>query len=128
MKLYPIEVTNSGNWGKFAVGRFGPPEWAWTSQVDTESKGPLLSHLGWAVSALWVLDLQTGEGALFTPPGSARADLNKHRIWVCPMFEPFLEWLYEQDLTDLSKLPALVELSDAPFGLYGHRRPGPDLS
>jgi hypothetical protein len=45
---------------------------------------------------------------------------------VCPLFEPFLEWLYEQDLTDLSTLPRRVELPDAEFSFTGYRRPGPD--
>ena len=65
-------------------------------------------------------------GAVFAPGGSPSHDLQKHRIWVCPMYEPFLNWLYKQDLTDLDKLPAMVNLKDAEFVLYGHRRPGPE--
>jgi hypothetical protein len=41
------------------------------------------------------------------------------------MFGPFLEWLYKQDLTDLSALPAVVELPEAEFAFCGYRRPGP---
>lgn len=76
---------------------------------------------------MWVLDLQTGEGAFFRPGGYAAADLEKHRVWVCPLFEPFLEWLYRQDLTDLGQLPRLVELPDAEFAMRGYRRAGPDV-
>jgi hypothetical protein len=38
------------------------------------------------------------------------------------MFEPFLTWLYAQDLSDLQALPDYVELPDAPFALAGYRR------
>jgi hypothetical protein len=125
-----IEVTQGAergfNWGKFLLGRFDH-EWMHPSAVGEDSRRPLLYQCGWtrATGHLWVLDLQTGEGAFFRPGGSAHADLEKHRIWVCPMFEPFLEWLYAQDLSDLRALPPLVELPDAPAALSGYRRPGP---
>src|SRR6266702_1985984 len=56
--------------------------------------------------------LRTGEGAFFRVhrQGVASADLDKHQIWVCPMFEPFLNWLYKQDVSDLDQLPSLVDL------------------
>jgi len=56
--------------------------------------------------------------------GVASADLNKHQIWVCPMFEPFLNWLYKQDVSDLDQLPSLVDLGDVPTALFGYRRKG----
>ena len=84
----------------------------------------LLRMCGWSDQHLWVCDLQTGEGAFFRPGGLAGADLAKRQIWVCPMFEPFLTWLYQQDLTDLKALPDYVELPDAPFGRSGYRRRG----
>ena len=118
-----IEATNIAvggpNWGKFLVGRFDN-EWEYQSRID---RGTLLSRIGWAKNVIMVFDLQTGEGALFRPGGLASADLNKHRIWVCPMFEPFLAWLYKQDLTDLQALPAIVELDD-PGSFQGYRREG----
>ena len=128
MELFAFEVTNgpATNWGKFAVGRPGNQEWGWRSRVDEESHRPLLGQLGWSPKHLWVWDLQTGEGAMFRHGGYAPADLEKHRIWVCPMFEPFLVWLYQQDVSDLSKLPKVINLPDAPFAVYGYRRPGPD--
>lgn len=87
---------------------------------------PLLAQLGWGPEHLWVLDLQTGEGAYFRPGGYAKADLDRHKIWVCPMFEPFLTWLYKQDLSDLDALPAGVELTEdeAPSAMHGYRRGG----
>lgn len=139
MKLHLFEATNGGNWGKFAVGRFEEDEYAWRSRVDTRplvlsdgddtfeidrSGVPLLNAIGWNRKTVWVLDLQTREGAVFFPGGFARADLQKHRIWVCPLYEPFLEWLYQQDLTDLGALPSLVELPDAPLHIWGYRRLG----
>jgi hypothetical protein len=119
-----IDATNGKlNWGKFMLGRFTPEEWARRSTVDG---GPMLGGRGWDRRHLLVLDLQTGEGAVFSPGGSARADLNKHKIWVCPLYEPFLTWLYKQDLADLSALPDEVSftLAEAPFAMAGYRREG----
>lgn len=111
-----------GNHGKFLLAR---PDSEWERRSAVEGGAvPLLHRVGWGVHHLWVLDLQTGEGACFRPGGSAKADLDKHRIWVCPLFEPFLVWLYRQDLTDLDALPDLVELPDAPFAFQGYRRDG----
>lgn len=125
-----IEATNveAGgiNYGKFLLGR-PDVEWARRSGVPGPEERlrptPLLGLLGWAPQHLWVLDLQTGEGAFFLPGGLASADLDKHKIWVCPLFEPFLAWLYTQDLGDLGALPDVVAL-DAPSALYGYRRKG----
>lgn len=116
-------MTNGLNWGKFLLGRLDH-EWQVRSAIDVGK--PLLSQLGWSQSTnfLWVLDLQTGEGAYFRVGGHAKVDLRKHKIWVCPMYEPFLTWLYKQDTSDLDRLPAMIELPDAEFDLYGYRRPG----
>lgn len=136
MKTKIIEASNGQNWGKFMLGRLDSHEWAARSQIersplafglDDHPGVPLIQACGWTHKHIWVLDLQTGEGAWFKPGGYPKADLEKHAIWVCLLFEPFLEWLYEQDLTHLDDLPALVELPDAPAGLYGHRRPGPQV-
>lgn len=120
-----IEASDGSNfnWGKFAVCRFTPEEWARRSEVDVLTTRGLLSVVGWDSGNLLVLDLQTGEGARFKPGGLASADLNdKHQVWVCPMFEPFLTWLYTQDLSDLDKLPGLVNLGDVPIAMHGYRR------
>lgn len=117
-----IEATDATefNWGKFAVCRFTSEEWARRSEIGGRL---MLNERGWGPEHLLVLDLQTGEGSIFEPHGYARSDLNeKHQIWVCPMFEPFLAWLYKQDLTDLEKLPAVVNLGDVPTSMRGHRR------
>jgi hypothetical protein len=119
-----IEVTNGPlNWGKFMLGRFTEEEWAHRSAVD---ELPLIWTRGWDEKHILVWDLQTGEGAIFLPGGYAKADLDKHRIWVCPMFEPFLTWLYKQDLSDIDNLPPHVNFSqeEAPFAMSGYRRPG----
>jgi hypothetical protein len=122
-------LASPGNWGKFCVARFTGEEWAHRSVIDTAVSSPLLRQCGWGrrPEHIWVMDLQTGEAAYFRPGGSARADLNRHRVWVCVLFEEFLNWLYQQDLTDLSALPPVVELPAAEFGFYGCRRPGPHL-
>jgi hypothetical protein len=123
MDRWFFETFNRLNWGKFMVARFDGEDWAERSQVDP-ARG-LIRGRGWSPEHLMVFDLQTGEGALFRPGGFAHADLEKHRVWVCPMFEPFLTWLYGQDLSDLDALPRVIELADVPMAFAGYRRPGP---
>lgn len=121
-----IEATKGGAWGKFLVAKYDT-EWGRRSLVDTSSSAPLLHAIGQPRATVWVLDLQTCEGAAFTPGGLASADLRKHRVWVCPLFEPFLGWLYARlrDPADFDDLPELAELPDAPVEHAGYRRPGP---
>lgn len=133
MRTKIVEAVQSkdhpGNWGKFLVG---VPDTEWERGSEVCPGGALLSLCGWSAEHLWVMDLQTGEGAYFKPGGYAASDLErKHAIWVCVLFESFLEWLYDfwrengGGILDLEKLPGVVELPDAPFAFYGHRRPGP---
>jgi len=118
-----IEATEQTktNWGKFMVMKFDS-EWEYKSAMDG---GSFLSGRGWTPDHLFVMDMQTGEGAMFPvrKHGLASADLNtKHQIWVCILFEPFLSWLYQQDVSDISKLPSLVDLGSTVTGIYGYRR------
>ena len=108
------------NWGKFLVAKFDEDEWGKPSSIAQAES--LLGSIGWAPDHIIVFDLQTCEGAGFNPHGLASADLNKHKIWVCPMYEPFLIWLYQQDLSDITKLPHQVVIPEAEFALYGYRR------
>ena len=130
MQLKFIEITNGpANWGKFGLGTFTAEEWQQRAVIDGR---PLIAGRGWTLGHVWVLDLQTGEGAMFLPGGSAKHDLEKHAIWVCPMYQPMLEWLYERvrGVKDLAAaivaLPDLVDLPNAPFAMSGYRRPGPE--
>jgi hypothetical protein len=139
LRTQVVEATNGGqrNWGKFLVASFDGNEWLRQSVVS-DSCIPLLAQLGHDPNAplVLVLDLQTGEGAVFSPPVrldihadddtwesfarmSAKWDLNKHQIWVCVLFEAFLAWLYARDSFD--DLPEQVELS-ASFAMHGYRR------
>lgn len=129
MRTKVIEATNGFNWGKFLLARF-EEEWALRSTISTDYNIPLPMELGWTREHIWVMDLQTGEGALFRAPGFVPADLKAHAIWVCPMFEPFLVWLYKQDLSDLDALPSKVEmtLEESRPALYGYRRKGPSAA
>jgi hypothetical protein len=128
-----IEATQSikdgPNWGKFCIMRFDD-EWRQRSIINPDTQTPLVRQCGWEWGTIFVLDLQTGEGAKFdpVPGGNARADLRRHAIWVCPLFEPFLMWLYTQDTNHLDALPSVVELPTAPFEPWGYRRPGPSLN
>lgn len=130
MRTKFIEVTGLGpngqpfNWGKFMVGCFDGEEWRRRSTVEP---APILSGRGWTFKHLLVMDLQTGEGAAFKHGGLASSDLNdKHQIWVCPMFEPFLTWLYKQSVEDIDALPSHITLTheEAPGALAGYRRDG----
>ncbi len=127
MKTKIIEATsNEFNWGKFMICRFTPDEVAVRSEVDGGRS--IIRARGWDPDRhFWVLDLQTGEGACFSK-GHAGADLNKHKVWVCPLFEPFLAWLYTQDVTDLDALPGLVDLPHAENAMHGYRRKGPECT
>lgn len=134
MKTKIVEFTNTFNWGKFLVGSFDEAEWSRTTEIEhppgVVSGISLLWRLGWTPEHLWVLDLSTGEGALFRSGGNARADLEKHKVWVCPMFEPFLRWLYAhpEHCKDISTLPDLVTATDEATmrasAIYGYRRSG----
>lgn len=120
-----------GNHGKFMLCRFDADEWSRESRLTTlpYPMNLLGGICGWGRESTWVLDLQTGEGALFRPGGYAHADLDKHAVWVCPLFEPFLEyaWQWVKDGHELWDLPDVVQLPDAPFALAGYRRPGPSV-
>jgi hypothetical protein len=117
-----IEATNGPrNWGKFMLARFTDKEWMRRSKIVP---GSLVASTGWSAYHVMVFDLQTGEGAIFRQGGNAKADLDKHQIWVCPMFEPFLTWLYQQDISNFDTLPAHIDLPDAEFSLHGYRRGG----
>jgi hypothetical protein len=123
MQMKFVECTNGMNWGKFMLLRFTEEEWQYRSKVGGS---PLLRARGWNTFHSWVCDLETGEGACFAffPHAHAHSDLQKHRVWVCPLFEPFLEWLYKQK--DPFDIPDVVHLPEAPGDFYGYRRPGPD--
>lgn len=111
MRNYFFEATNGLAWGKFMVGQFDPYDWATTSEVD-RGKG-LLRGRGWGPEHHLVLDLQTGQGAVFAVQagGVAEADVNKARIWVCPLFRPFLRWLYDETPgRSLDGMPRVVTL------------------
>jgi hypothetical protein len=136
-----VEVTNLFNWGKFLVAKFDSAEWEYRSRIerpkDMGGGFPRLLHSnGWDERSRWVLDLQTGEGALFLPKvnGCPFADLEKHSIWVCPLYSVFLEWFYAhpEHHDDVLTLPSLLELTDEKSmqasAMYGHRRPGPDAA
>jgi len=124
MKSKVIEATDGFNWGRFMVARFDE-EWTATSAVDGGHR--LIQR--WNQDHIFVMDLVTGEGAMFGPWGLASADLHKHQIWVCPLFEPWLEWLYARHPFTLDELPAVVNLDPTVTAkhnaLSGYRRPGP---
>ena len=133
MDFHAIEATQAvvggGNWGKFGIARFTDAEWALRSAMPGAERSRVIAGRGWSRQAVWVMDLETGEAAMFWPGGNPRMDLQKKQIWVCPLYEPFLEWLYghvqEHQAQWWDALPVLVELPEAPFEIHGYRRSGP---
>lgn len=135
MQTHFIEATDEHqfNHGKFMLGRFTPEQWTLKSALP-DYPNPLLRGRGWGARHLFIMDLETGEGAMFHMVGTDR-DMShqlqeRHQIWVCPMFEPFLWWLVTQDLEDLSKLPRFVQLTDASrfCALRRERMPGSKIN
>lgn len=127
MKTRFFEVTNGFNWGKFLVAEFDPDEWSRRAILDAAEQLPLVAGRGWGREHIFVMDLQTGEGALFRHGGSASHDVqNRHNIWRCPMFVPFLTWLYTQPVDKLMELPQLIHLTEdeAPSSMLGKRGDG----
>ncbi len=116
------------NWGKFIICEYGPEEISYKSLVDEGAN--LLRTCGYHEQNLWrwILDIQTGEGLSVRVEkdgrGNAKADLSKHKIWVCPLFEPMLDWFYKNGFCPVDELPSLINLSleEAPFALQGYRR------
>lgn len=122
------------NWGKFLVSRLPDAAYDYSSQLPgcegiEGADRPLLRRIGFPARAIRVDDLQTHEGVFFIDatddPDRFVCQLEKHKIWVCPMYAPFLAWLGRQPLEDLDALPGFVALPDAPGEIYGYRRKGP---
>jgi hypothetical protein len=130
MQTKLIEFTHTGdagNWAKVLVAAFSD-EWAHRSVVADDRPRSLLSACGWGSWHRLIMDLQTGEGLIVSPGGDASVDLAKRRLWTCPLFPFALDWLYRQDLSDVSTLPDAVELPQAPVSLTGQRGAGPSMN
>jgi hypothetical protein len=122
-----------GNWGKFMIARYEPHELTEpTRYPGCEGRQGIVNQRGWAGDHFWVLDLVTGEGVRFhvgaVPEIDAHNALEEHPVWVCPLFEPMLVWLFKfvggRPETWWDELPRTIDLPDAPFQLYGYRRSG----
>jgi hypothetical protein len=127
MKVKFIEAnSNNANWGKFMVCQYEPQERGYISPIAEDNL--LRNCAATREEGVWVMDLATGEGAFFNPSrGNAKYHLNeKHKILVCILYEAFLIWLYEQDLTDIDLLPAVIDVN-VPFAFFVNRRLGKDI-
>lgn len=111
-----IEGSNGRLYGKWLVGQLDERERnRRTCLPDFEGSHSVWTFagarkLGADPDALLIMDLQTDQGAVFSPNGSPDTDLDGHGIWVCPLFRAFLRWLYAQEIGDVSRLPEFVEL------------------
>lgn len=126
MKSKIIEATQTSevNWGKFLVQEFDE-EWGRRSALPgNDLDMPVLAQRGWAPYHILVTDLETGEGAMFSKrdPMPLYSLAEKHQIWVCPLFEPFLLWLCNQDFESVEELPEFVSLDTSFEALSGYRR------
>lgn len=133
MLTHFIEATNAGfNHGKFMLGRLTAEDAATRSALpgyEHESLWTLGGRRTLNPATTLVMDLQTGEGAAFTLEGGrigAHHELEKHKIWVCPMFPHFLGWLYSLDPYphDITALPRFVDIPEAEGAIFGYRRGG----
>lgn len=134
MRTHIIEATNKNqNWGKFLLGVLDD-EWDRFPETPGCNTGvPLLASLPRTRGQKWdrardvlIMDLQTREAAVFALEGDPRVELERHQVWVCPLFEPFLGWLYSQPVDRVLSLdlPAWIDIPDAKFAWAGHRRSG----
>jgi hypothetical protein len=130
-----LEVTNKANWAKLQLLQWEPSDLARPSLVQ---KGKVLLNAvqvrrGDAadpLTAVFVRDLQTQEGCEFypSPEADCKTQLDMHRVWVCPLFYPFVSWLFANYQGDVTSLPDLVELADSKKQEYqGYRRPGEEM-
>lgn len=117
MQTKIIEASTGINWGRFLLQRFEASERAHRSHFEPIS---IWKDSPPPQTALWVLDLITGEGALFDLAKPLEEQLAQHQVWVCVLFEPFLAWL-EARFRQASSLdafwdalPAGVQVSAAP--------------
>ena len=96
-------------------------EWHRPSLIALEAGNihrSLLRQEGWGPEHILVLDLsRPGNGSIFLATrGLASADIAKRSLDVCWLFEAFLGWLRQQDLTDLDSLPELIHLEEVREG------------
>ena len=117
MRTKIIESTNpDGLYLKAMVGRFDQEDWqrkplagAEHSSADTS----LLRQEGWNGDHFIIQDLSNpGLGGIFHMDGLARADLESSTTRFGPLMLPFVEWLYEQGMSQEfpENLPDLVAL------------------
>lgn len=132
-----IEATNIQhgglNWGKFLLAKFEESDWQYQA-VEAPGHALLAALPGrepWRPEHIIVFDLQTGEGLRVNPRGEPGVDLVKHRVWVCPLFEPFLYWMFDYLAGlptawrgDIMRLPPVAYFK-ADSALAGYRRGGP---
>jgi hypothetical protein len=111
METIYIEATSKrtgpGQYFTFAVSQFTDLERQRRSQI---TKTTLLPMLMTNYQILHILDMQTGEGAIFRFRGDPEGDRLRHQIKTSPIFPDFLAWLYQQDVSTLSTLPRIVDL------------------
>jgi hypothetical protein len=128
-----VEVTDGAFYGKFLVAQFDEAEWRHEAEVFKESihrpvPYALLDVCGWSRDHLLVLDLETGNGTIFRPGGHLAHDMEKRQMgYVCPLYRPFLGWLYEHAARTggiaLDDIPAILHMG--PFmTLHARESPG----
>lgn len=118
-----IETTDMFNHGKFLVGQMEGFEL--TQYLAIKDDGRQLSHvLHASPSKFWVLDCATCEGAFFDFSNDAYYQLERHQVWVCPMFPLFLEWAFEKFKQEPNVLnwDSLVNLKQGKHNALSRRR------
>lgn len=112
-----IEASDGTAHGKFMLARMDA-ELATRSGLPGYEDEPLMTVGGrrkFNSHSTLVVDLQTGRGAALALDPFSYTKLDEGgRMWVCPMFRPFLKWLCLQGLGmgagDITALPSYVEI------------------
>lgn len=116
-----VEVTDGWMYGKFLVCRMDAEELATPSEMPDARHGErLLVHGGrrrFNDHSTLVIDLQLGTAAAWPLQGLMEAYESEH-LWhlhVCPMYRPFVRWLYEQGrwamgAGDITEIPRYLEV------------------
>ena len=107
MKTRIIEATSDQIfWSTFLVGVFDM-ERRYKSCVD----GSMVLR-SYSPRDIFILDIQTREGAVFAPHGLADVDIERTAIYTGPLFKAFLHWIRAQfrEGLSLNDLPKHVEV------------------
>lgn len=110
-KVIEVEEPVPGFWCKFMIGVF-TDEWGHRPVVDAPEyeATSLLRQLGWSRDHYLILDLESGQGAIFHRGSHPEWDERTKGLSRNPMLVPLWKWLQTQDLDRIQDFPDKVTL------------------